>query len=359
MSPALQKAPRGTIAVEEAVLDPAGLSWISNSAALFNPSHGQAASTQSKHGQLTEALQDIHANRLSEMDAHGVEYMLLSLTSPGPQGEPDASKALKIAKEANDWLAQQVSLNPARFGGLASVSMHNAADASAEAARAVKELGFFGIIINDYQDVGGEKEEGGGNLEGKKYYDAAEFDPFWKTVEELDVPVYLHPRYPPDRDLQLGTRYGDRKQILGAAVQFHLDLSMHVYAICSSGVFDRFPRLQVVLGHLGEGIPFNLVRADHWINKPVKKATRPCKEDYSYYFTHNISITTSGDFNTLGLKLCIDQIGVDRCLYSIDSPYDTIADAQNWWHGVDLPKDQKELVARGNAIKLFKLPLEL
>lgn len=249
MSSTPHKVPRGTIAIEEAVLDPAGLSWISNSAALFNPSHGEAPQTQSKHGQLTASLQDIHATRLAEMDAHGVEYMLLSLTSPGPQGEPDAAKASKIAKEANDWLAQQVSLNPARFGGLASVSMHNAADASAEAARAVKELGFFGIIINDYQDVGDE----GGNQEGKKYYDAAEFDPFWKTVEELDVPVYLHPRYPPDRELQPGTRYGDRKQILGAAVQFHLDLSMHVYGICSSGVFDRFPGLKMVLGHLGEG----------------------------------------------------------------------------------------------------------
>ncbi|KAK4159997.1 putative 2,3-dihydroxybenzoic acid decarboxylase [Cladorrhinum sp. PSN259] len=362
MSSTVHKAPRGTIAIEEAVLDPAGLSWISNSAALFNPSQASSSSgpsppaspTQSKHGQLTQALQDIHTHRLTQMDAHGVEYMLLSLTSPGPQGEPDAAKALKIAKEANDWLAAQVSLNPARFGGLASVSMHNAEDAAAEAARAVKELGFFGIIINDYQDV-----SEGGDLENKKYYDTAEFDPFWKTVEELDVPVYLHPRYPPDRDLQPGTKYGDRKQILGAAVQFHLDLSMHVYGICSSGVFDRFPGLKVVLGHLGEGIPFNLIRADHWINKPVKKASRPCKEDYSYYFTHNISITTSGDFNTLGLKFCIDQIGVERCLFSIDYPYDTIAEAQYWWHGVDLPADQKEAVARGNAIKLFKLPLEL
>lgn len=105
-------------------------------------------------------------------------------------------------------------------------------------------------------------------------------------------------------------------------------------------------------------IPFNLWRADHWYNKPVKKASRPSKEDYTYYFTHNISITTSGNFNEPGLKFCIDQIGVERCLFSIDYPYDTIAEAQYWWHGVDLPADQKELVARGNAIRLFKLPLD-
>ncbi|KAK4187690.1 putative 2,3-dihydroxybenzoic acid decarboxylase [Podospora australis] len=358
------KPPKGTIAIEEAVLDPAGLSWISASAHLFNPGyHATSSATtpppspgSTKHGQLTASLLDIHNSRLTQMDAHGVEYMLLSLTSPGPQGNSDLVKAKDIASKANDWLSEQVKLNPARFGGLASLSMHNATDASEEAVRAVRELGFFGIILNDYQDVPPGSE--GADHEGKKYYDTEEFRPFWKTVEELDVPVYMHPRYPPDRDLQPGTKWGDRKQILGAAVQFHLDLSTHIYALCSSGVFDLFPKVKLVIGHLGEGIPFNLWRADHWYNKPVKRATRPSKEDYSYYFTHNISITTSGNFNTAALKFCIDQIGVERCLFSIDYPYDTIAEAQYWWHSVDLPDEQKQLVARQNAIKLFKLPLE-
>jgi 2,3-dihydroxybenzoate decarboxylase len=110
----------------------------------------------------------------------------------------------------------------------------------------------------------------------------------------------------------------------------------------------------------------------------MKKATRPSKEDYRYYFTHNISITTSGNFNTRGLKFCIEEIGVDRCLYSIgkpfkqslarpnksadswlDTPYDTIKEAQDWWKSVDLPEREKEAVARENAIRLFKLPLSL
>ena len=182
------------------------------------------------------------------MDAHGVEYMLLSLTSPGAQGEPSPSAAVTLARDANDWLAAEVAKAATRFGAFASISMHNAEDAATEARRAVKELGMYGIMLNDYQVV-----QSGGDVEGKKYYDAAEYDPFWKTVEELGVPVYLHPRYPQDKDLEKGTRYGERKQILGAAVQFHLDLSMHIYAICSSGVFDRFPGVQVIAGHLGEG----------------------------------------------------------------------------------------------------------
>lgn len=123
-------------------------------------------------------------------------------------------------------------------------------------------------------------------------------------------------------------------------------------------------------------IPFNLWRADHWYNKPVKKKSRPSKEDYSYYFKHNVSITTSGNFSTEGLKFCLRELGVDRCLYSIgqskearfgchklsdvtDYPYDTIEEAQTWWKGIDLPADQKEAVARSNAIRLFELPLEL
>lgn len=248
------KPPKGTVAIEEAVINPAGLGWLSESAALFNPAQGTASGAASSpaHKKLTGALLDIHGDRLEQMDAHGVEYMLLSLTSPGPQGEPDAGRARALAAEANDWLAAQAAANPARFGALASVSMHSAADAAAEARRAVRELGMFGVIVNDYQVVGA-RGGGEGDGAGKKYYDGEEFRPFWSAVEELGVPVYMHPRYPPPADLRPGTRYGDRRQILGAAVQFHLDLSMHVYALCSSGVFDEFPGVQLVIGHLGEG----------------------------------------------------------------------------------------------------------
>jgi 2,3-dihydroxybenzoate decarboxylase len=134
-------------------------------------------------------------------------------------------------------------------------------------------------------------------------------------------------------------------------------------------------------------IPFNLWRANHWYNKPVKRATRPSKEDYGYYFKHNISITTSGFYSTQGLKFCVNELGFDRCMFSIgtcwplvtgqdatwfrmirewqlayrliDYPYDSIKEAQDWWKGVDLPEKEKVAVARENAIKLFKLPLEL
>jgi 2,3-dihydroxybenzoate decarboxylase len=371
---------KGTVAIEEAVVNPEDLEWLSQTANIYAPNQ----KGQTQHHALTRKLADIHEERLKAMDANGVDYMLLSLTSPGCQGESDPVKASNLAVRSNDWLAKQVAENPKRFGALAALSMHDAAEAAVELKRAVKELGMFGALINDFQSAGPDSGV-------KKYYDTPEYLPFWKAVEELDVPVYLHPRYPIDTELQPDGKFGPRKQILGAAVQFHLDLSFHIYALCSSGIFDQFPRVQVVIGHMGEGyvltysgdiysayaytrIPFNLWRADHWYNKPVKKATRPSKHDYSYYLKHNISITTSGNFSTDVMKFCVEQLGVDRCMFSIgmslssmksslliivaDYPYDTVEEAQDWWKGAELPKDQKQAVGRSNAIKLFKLPLE-
>ncbi|KAH7143452.1 hypothetical protein EDB81DRAFT_842721 [Dactylonectria macrodidyma] len=339
---------KGTVAIEEAVVNPDDVAWLSETAALYAPKNN---SGQSSHHALSQKLADIHDERLRRMDAEGVDYMLLSMTSPGCQGELDPVKASSLAVVSNDWLAREVARNPRRFGGLAALSMHDASEAATELRRAVKELGMFGAMLNDFQSVGP-----GGS--GAKYYDSPEYHIFWKTVEELDVPVYMHPRYPAAPDLQPDGKYGPRKHLIGAAVQFHLDLSFHIYALCSSGIFDLFPKVQVVAGHLGEGIPFNLWRADHWYNKPVKKATRPSKEDYRYYFHHNVSITTSGNFSTAGLKFCLEEVGVERCLFAIDYPYDTIEEAQAWWKGIDLSAEQRQLVGRENSIRLFKLPLE-
>lgn len=233
-------APKGTIAIEEAVVNPDDLDWLAECSSIYAPG------TDFKHHPLSKKLGDIHDERLQQMDAEGVEYMLLSLTSPGPQGQVDPKEAQGLAVRSNNWLAAEARRNPQRFGALAALSMHDAAEAAAELRRAVKELGMFGALLNDFQSCG---EDGG----GKKYYDAEEYHVFWETVQELDVPVYMHPRYPPGPDLEPGTSYGPRRHLLGAAIQFHLDLSFHIYALASSGIFDKFPKVQVVCGHLGEG----------------------------------------------------------------------------------------------------------
>jgi 2,3-dihydroxybenzoate decarboxylase len=240
-------APRGTVAVEEAVLNPEGVAWHAKTAVFYAPG---ASEKDIREHALTKALIDIHGERLARMDATGVEYMLLSLTSVSVQGEPDAAKAATMAVSANNWLAEQVAINPKRFGGLASVAMHNAKAAASELKRAVKELGMFGAIINDFQEVYDESTK----TVKKVWYDGPEYHPFWAMVQELDVPVYLHPRYPVESEVQPGEMYGPgRRHLLGAAVSFHLQLSYHVYALVSSGIFDLYPRAQIVIGHLGEG----------------------------------------------------------------------------------------------------------
>jgi 2,3-dihydroxybenzoate decarboxylase len=239
--------PRGTVAIEEAVLNAEGVEWLSKSASLYAP--GTKAEDLREHA-LTKALQDIHGERLAKMDATGVEYMLLSLTSASTQGIPHVQEAAAIAVQANDWLAEQCAINPKRFGGLASLAMHDAKTAAGELRRAVKELGMFGAIINDFQEVFDEER---GKVK-KVLYDGREYDEFWAAVEELGVPIYLHPRYPVEADLQPGEKYAPgRRHLIGAGVGFHLDLSYHIYAIMSSGVLDRYPGVQIVIGHLGEG----------------------------------------------------------------------------------------------------------
>ncbi|KAF1347158.1 amidohydrolase-like protein 2 [Delphinella strobiligena] len=340
---------RGTIAVEEAVISPNLIWTLAETQSILTPGDAGAEALKSH----TARLSDIHGERLKTMDAEGVEYMLLSITSPGIQGIADPKVAEKGATEANDWLSSEVAKNPSRFGGLAAVSMHDPSQAAQELERAVNKLGFFGALVNDFQSTG--------DGSSKEYFDTPKYDPFWKKVEKLDVPVYFHPRYPIANELEASpkNKYSTRTHILGAGVQFHLDLSFHIYAMCSSGTLDRFPGVKLIAGHLGEGIPFNLIRACHWYNKPTKKLTRPSKHDYIYYFKHNVFITTSGNYSTPGLKFCIHELGVDRCLYSIDTPYDQIEVAQEWWRTVDLKDDVKEEVGRTNAIKLFKLPLEV
>lgn len=241
--------PKGTIAIEEAVIDPAGLEGLKQWTAVLSPLTSASTNFKGPPDVHSARLLDIHKTRIEIMDREGVEYMLLSLTSPGPQGEADPTISLELAQVANDYLSTEVAKIPSRFGALASIPMHSAQDAATELRRAVKELGFFGAILNDFQSVG---EDG----QGKEYFDTENLDPFWAEVQELGVPVYLHPRYMIKNDLLPGTKYGERKHLLGAGIQFHLDLSWHVYAICSSGVLDRFPGVQLVVGHMGEGFVF-------------------------------------------------------------------------------------------------------
>jgi 2,3-dihydroxybenzoate decarboxylase len=195
-------------------------------------------------GDLVANLLDVHGTRLEQMDANGVDVMVLSLSSPGPQGESDPAAAARLATLANDRLAEQVGRNPARFAGLASVSMHDPVQAAAELRRCFGELrGFVGVMVNDFQSAGPDGNE-------MLFFDQPEYDPFWAAAAELDAPVYVHPRQatPQIRELM----WKGRPWLEFSALGYAHRVGMHVLGIVTGGVLDRFPGLKIVIGHMGE-----------------------------------------------------------------------------------------------------------
>jgi 2,3-dihydroxybenzoate decarboxylase len=207
---------------------------------------------------LVASLLDVHGTRLQQMDANGVDLMVLSLSSPGPQGVADPGQAEALAAAANDCLADEVAKNPARFAGMVSVSMHNPAQAAAEVRRCVVGGGnkgrFVGVIVNDYQSVLVSSKDGDGGGKGKigmRFYDVGtEYDEFWRAAEELDLPVYIHPREATPEVFDL--MWKDRPWLAYSALGYAHRVGMHVLGIVTSGVLDRFPKLKIVIGHMGE-----------------------------------------------------------------------------------------------------------
>ena len=191
---------------------------------------------------------DLHDRRLSLMDEYGIETMLLSLNAPAVQAIPDPAKADEIARRSNDYLAEQVRKRPDRFQGLAALPMQDPARATRELERCVKELGFRGALVNGFSQVN--------DAETAVYYDLPQFRPFWATMERLDVPFYLHPRNPLPRDAKI---YDGHPWLMGPIWAFAQETAVHALRLMGSGLFDAHPRLQIILGHMGENLPFALV----------------------------------------------------------------------------------------------------
>lgn len=226
--------------------------------------------------------------------------------------------------------------------------MHDPEEAATELRRCVKELGFLGALVNDTQRAGSDGDE-------MIFYDQPKWDSFWSTVQELDVPFYLHPRNP------TGTQYdqlwADRKWLVGPPLSFAHGVSLHLLGMVTNGLFDRFPDLKIVIGHLGERIPFDLWRINHWfedIKKPLG-LKETCKKTIREYFAKNIWITTSGHFSTPTLKYCIEELGADRILFSIDYPFESFEDACPWFDALKLDPGAQEKIGKGNSQSLFKL----
>ncbi len=294
--------------------------------------------------ELKHRLLDFHDTRLKLMDKHGIEMMLLSLNAPAVQAIHDVKKADEIARRANDFLAEQIAKRPDRFQGFAALAMQDPDLATKELQRCVRDLGFKGALVNGFSQIN--------TPESAVYYDLKQYWGFWAECEKLDVPFYLHPRNPIPSMAQI---YEGHSWLLGPTWAFGQETAVHALRLMGSGLFDAHPKLQIILGHMGEGLPYSMWRIDNR-NAWVKAAPKyPAKRKIADYFRENFYLTTSGNFRTQTLIDAMLEIGADRILFSTDWPFENIDHASDWFDVTSISEADRIKIGRTNSVNLFKL----
>ena len=297
--------------------------------------------------ELKENLLDFRGKRIGIMDQYHIQMMILSLNAPAIQAIHEPKRAIEVSLRSNDLLAEEVNHLPDRFAGLAALPMQSPEVAIEELERCVKDLGFIGILVNGFSQIG--------DPESAVYLDLPQYRDFWKKVEELDVPFYLHPRNPLPSDARI---YDGHPWLLGPTWAFGQETAVHALRLMCSGLFDDCPNLKIILGHMGEGLPFNLWRVDNrnaWVNEPP---SYPAKKTISHYFQENFYITTSGNFSTPALLTTMLEVGVDRILFSTDYPFEAVSHAANWFDNLDISENDMKKIGRENSKMLFKLNID-
>lgn len=279
-------------------------------------------------------LLDLGGGRLDEMDKAGIDMQVLSMPPPSVD-EVDVATGAGLAASANDQLADAVKAHPDRLAGFATLAYADPAGAAKELERCVTRLGFKGASVNSHA--------GGEYLDDKKYW------ALFEAAQSLNVPVYLHPKDPPPALLGLLEPY----TVLTAAMWgFGAETGLHAMRLICSGVFDAFPRLRIILGHLGEGIPFWLWRID---NRWEKSDRSTPKRRPSEYLKENIYVTTSGMFDDDALLHVYRKLGADRILFAVDYPYETCEEGASFVENLPIPEADRRKICHMNAQKLLAL----
>jgi 5-carboxyvanillate decarboxylase len=292
--------------------------------------------------EIRDRLIDVGVGRIRDMDQYGIDMQILSITSPGVQVF-SANKAIDIAKKSNDQLSEFIHAYPNRYAGLAAVAPQAPAKAARELERAVKELGMKGAIINSHTQ--------GEYLDQQKYW------VLFEAAQALDVPIYLHPRTPSPDMIKPFLPYG----LEGAGWGFAVETSLHAMRLILSGLFDDFPKLKFILGHMGEGIPFWLPRIDGrfanqtWTKLNTSNQIKQRQKKPSEYFMDNFAIATSGVNWPPALTFALSVLGADRILFAIDYPYESTAKAVAGIESTPMSDVDKQKIYQLNAEKLFKL----
>ena len=298
----------------------------------------QAERMGGRAAKLFEQLCELGEKRIAEMDAAGIDVQALSLTSPGTE-QLDAAEAMELARESNDRLAQDVRSYPTRLAGFATLATADPRFAADELGRMVLEHGFKGAVIN-------------GHHRGR-YLDETFFWPILERAQQLQVPIYLHPTQPPKPVIDAS--YGGfapmvSEMLAGPGWGWHIETAVHMLRIVLGGVFDKYPRLQFVIGHMGEALPFMLSRLDV-MPMAMTNLARPI----SAYLRENVHYTFAGfNFTPTFLDLLL-QVGVDRIMFSADHPYGSMSEARAFLDRLPVSPADREKIAHGNAERLLRM----
>lgn len=327
------------ITLEEHFLDPAVAAASAPLARELSPDFTAAYDPSSglSYTPSAQVLQDLSEGRIADMDAHGISIQVLSCLST--QQVP-AGVAPGLVRAANDTAAAAVRGFPDRFAAFAALPTTAPDAAATELARCVDDLGFVGTMIN-------------GRTDGD-FLDAPRFDPILAAASARNVPIYLHPAVPPRETTD--SNYAGLNPLVTARLQtsawgWHQETAVHFLHLVLSGVFDRYPNLQFILGHWGEMIPFYLDRLDEALPQTLTNLDRTISD----YVRENVYITPSGMFNQAQLQYCVDTLGVDRILYSVDYPFIGNAGAASFLDEANLPEAAKHQIAHQNAEKLLSI----
>lgn len=285
-------------------------------------------------------LLDLGEERIQDMDASGIARQVISLTAPGVQ-VLDSETAVSIALGANDQLAEACAGHPDRFSGLVAMAPQDPAAAAREIERGINSLGLHGVILNSHTQ--GE------------YFDDPKFWEIFEAAESLDVPIYLHPNTPSRRMIEPLLERG----LDGAIYGFGVETGMHLLRIIVSGVFDRFPRLRIVVGHLGEALPFWLFRLDFMHGRMVSAnrygKVKALKKKISDYLRENVWITTSGMAWEPAIMFVRSVIGADHVMYAMDYPYQFVPDEVKVTDNLPISDAEKKAFYQTNAESVFSL----
>jgi uncharacterized protein len=288
---------------------------------------------------ILEQLQDVGDGRMAEMDAAGIDMQVLSLNSPGVE-QAEMAEQVAIARESNDFLFEAVKKNPKRFAAFACLPIAAPEQAADELDRRVRQQGFKGTLIN-------------GHTRGR-YLDDKFFWPILERAEALNVPIYLHPTVSPKPvvDALYGGFSPPVSAVFAAAGWgWHIETAVHLIRMILGGAFDRYPKLQVVVGHLGEGLPFMLPRLNRNLPTEMTKLDRPV----AAYLRENVHYTFAGfNFPATFLDLLL-EVGVERIMFSVDHPYGSMAEARAFLDRIPVSDADRARIAHRNAERLFDL----